>query len=150
MSGDLTPLSDREMEIVRLLATGASNHEIARELFISVNTVKVHLRNIFQKLGVESRTEATTYAVRQGWVVLEGMAPSGEEEEPALPRQRIGTWQRVFFVVSALLLAVLAFVPPSRNTSNRADSPFTDHAANPLAAAPDLASTRWETRVRPC
>ena len=141
-------LTGRELEIVKLVATGATNQQIALELVISVNTVKVHLRNIFQKLGVESRTEATMYAVRQGWVVLEGVPLPGEEEEPALPTERIGTWQRVFFVVTALLLAVLAFFPPSRSASDRADSPFTDHATGALGSAPDPASTRWDTRAQ--
>ena len=59
-------LSDREREILKLVATGASNKEIASRLFISPNTVKVHLRNIFSKIGVASRTEATLYAIREG------------------------------------------------------------------------------------
>ena len=56
------------MEILRLVATGVGNKEIAQKLYISSNTVKVHLRNIFNKIGVTSRTEAAMYAVRAGLV----------------------------------------------------------------------------------
>lgn len=62
------PLSQREKEVIELVATGATNRQIAQQLVVSVNTVKVHLRNIFAKLGVESRTEATLVAIREGWV----------------------------------------------------------------------------------
>lgn len=65
------PLTDREMEVLRLVATGASNKEIARRLCISVRTVQVHLSNIYGKLGVRSRTEATLFAIRRGWASVE-------------------------------------------------------------------------------
>ena len=62
------PLSEREIEILKFVATGASNKEIAYRLTLSENTVKVHARNIFAKIGVASRTEATLYAIRTGLV----------------------------------------------------------------------------------
>lgn len=71
-----TNLSERELEVLRLVAEGASNNEIAAKLIISPNTVKVHMRNIYSKLGVLSRTEATMEAVRRGMIQVPGMAPS--------------------------------------------------------------------------
>ncbi|OAN44322.1 LuxR family transcriptional regulator [Chloroflexus islandicus] len=75
-----SPISEREREILRLVATGATNQQIAIALNISVNTVKVHLRNIFAKIGVESRTEATVYAIRTGIVTVgeAGLASTDE------------------------------------------------------------------------
>jgi DNA-binding NarL/FixJ family response regulator len=58
-------LTDREMEVLRLVAKGLGNREIARELFISENTVKNHVRNILEKLQLHSRMEAVVYAVRE-------------------------------------------------------------------------------------
>lgn len=64
------PLTEREGEVLQLLAHGKSNREIGARLFISEFTVKGHLRNIFAKLNVLSRTEAITAATRRGLVKL--------------------------------------------------------------------------------
>jgi DNA-binding NarL/FixJ family response regulator len=64
------PLTDRELEVLQLLAHGKSNKEIGAKLFISEFTVKGHLRSIFTKLNVLSRTEAITSATRRGLVRL--------------------------------------------------------------------------------
>ncbi len=78
-------LSERELGILKLVATGASNKEIAQKLFISSNTVKVHLRNIFTKIGVTSRTEAAMYAVRTGLVVHAPSQVIPEESDEIKP-----------------------------------------------------------------
>jgi ATP/maltotriose-dependent transcriptional regulator MalT len=56
------PLSERELQVLRLLAAGSSNPEIAAQLYISLNTVKSHLKNIYGKLGVTRRGQATARA----------------------------------------------------------------------------------------
>lgn len=62
------PLSQRELDVLRELSTGASNKEIAGKLFISENTVRNHIRNILDKLHLSNRVQAAAYAVRQGIV----------------------------------------------------------------------------------
>jgi ATP/maltotriose-dependent transcriptional regulator MalT len=58
----IEPLSDRELEVLQLIADGASNREIAQELVLAIGTVKKHISNIFGKLGVSSRTQAVARA----------------------------------------------------------------------------------------
>ena len=58
-------LTERELEVLKLVARGLNNRDIARELFISENTVKNHIRNILEKLQLHSRMEAVVYAVRE-------------------------------------------------------------------------------------
>ena len=67
------PLSDREMEVLKLAAGGISNKDIAEQLFLSPRTVQVHLGNIFNKLGVASRTEAVLYALKRNWFTLDDL-----------------------------------------------------------------------------
>ncbi len=62
------PLTEREFEVLKLVATGASNPQIAEALFISSGTVRTHVANILAKLDVHSRTEAVSIAHREGWL----------------------------------------------------------------------------------
>ena len=61
-------LTERELEVLRLLAQGQANKQIAAGLHIAEKTVKIHVSNILSKLGVQSRTQATLYAIRTGLV----------------------------------------------------------------------------------
>jgi two-component system, NarL family, response regulator len=65
-------LSEREVEVLRLLATGKSNQEIGNELSITERTVKFHVNNILSKLEVRDRTQATLVALKRGIAALEG------------------------------------------------------------------------------
>ena len=56
------PLSDRELEVLGLVAAGKSNGEIASSLFVSLSTVKTHINNLYRKLGARSRTQAIARA----------------------------------------------------------------------------------------
>jgi DNA-binding NarL/FixJ family response regulator len=64
-TGPALRLTDRELEVLRLVAKGLNNREVAKELFISENTVKNHVRNILEKLQLHSRMEAVMYAMRE-------------------------------------------------------------------------------------
>ena len=71
-------LHSRELEVLKLVATGMSNKDIADELCISTHTVGVHLVHVFRKLEVGSRTEAVTYAIRNGLVNLNDLTSSDQ------------------------------------------------------------------------
>jgi len=74
-------LSDREMEMLKLLATGMSNKEIAEKLCLSLRTVKAHMSNIFTKMNVASRSEALVEALRRGLLTLEDINQAGTLED---------------------------------------------------------------------
>ena len=78
-------LSERELEILQLVARGLTNREIGQMLVISPNTVKVHLSNIYEKINVASRTEATLYGIEHGIVDVPG-AETSEKETPTPQR----------------------------------------------------------------
>jgi DNA-binding NarL/FixJ family response regulator len=82
---DRQHLTPRELEVVRQVAMGLKNGDIARQLFISEETVKAHLSNVFGKLGVRDRVELALHALRAGLVALHP-AP-GERHSGSLPRK---------------------------------------------------------------
>ncbi len=149
------PLSEREMEVARLLATGASNSEIAHSLIISPHTVKVHLRNIFDKLQVNSRTEASMMLVQRGWLAVPGVeiatvtqpvlpvaestttsvpiVPADPQPLPLLP-YRLPLWQRLYLIMAALLALVALLFPTFRR---------------PVTASPNLLSDAGQPGMRP-
>jgi DNA-binding NarL/FixJ family response regulator len=78
-----SPLTTRELEILRAVAEGHTNARIGRQLWVTEQTVKFHLSNIYRKLGVSNRTEASRYALVHGLVALPGQAaPRAPEEAP--------------------------------------------------------------------
>ena len=99
------PLTPREQEVLQLVSSGASNRQIAQELQVSANTVKVHLRNIMTKLGAESRTQAVMIGMQEGLIA----PPVEAGGEPALPSgpPKPG-WRTVF--TSPVLLGMIAIL----------------------------------------
>lgn len=73
-TAQLTDISEREMEILKLAARGMSNQDIATHLYLSRRTIQSHLANIFRKMDVGSRTEAVLQALRKGWLGLDDLA----------------------------------------------------------------------------
>jgi DNA-binding CsgD family transcriptional regulator/N-acetylneuraminic acid mutarotase len=139
-------LSDRELEILQLVATGASNKEIAQQLYISTNTVKVHLRNIFTKIGVNSRTEAAMLAVQHGYVdapqqlSVDSVSDVDSEEEISIAEQKSRIRPLVLWsvLVVVILLGFAGILIVSFNQTPQVASP------NPTLS-PEM--PRWQTRA---
>jgi DNA-binding NarL/FixJ family response regulator len=84
-------LTQREIQVLRLVAAGRRNHEIAHDLRISVKTVEFHLSNIRDKLGVRSRTEAVVRAAQVGLLALTPRSqPAPAHEAEVTPQARSG------------------------------------------------------------
>jgi DNA-binding CsgD family transcriptional regulator/N-acetylneuraminic acid mutarotase len=149
-------LSEREIEVIRLLAAGLSNKEIAGQLYLSVNTIKVHLRNIFVKLDVQSRTEATLAAIQRGWVNVPqsqtGAQPAAEMiyapvelprivVEPPLPG-----WRRAVLIGAAALCIVGLFVSgaAARPGLSSGDNIFSDQPLDAGSGREPSSSTAWQ------
>src|SRR4029077_20905915 len=73
-----TELTARELDVLRLVAGGDANGEIARRLGLSVHTVERHLANVYPKIGARGRADATAYAIKHGIVCAAGVFPSYE------------------------------------------------------------------------
>jgi DNA-binding NarL/FixJ family response regulator len=74
MQEETEHLSDRELDIIKLAAKGLTNKEIADDLHLSYRTIEGHMRDVFNKLGVGSRTEAVLYGLKKGWFTLEELS----------------------------------------------------------------------------
>ncbi len=159
---DANLLSDREIEVLRLVGQGKSNKEIAMDLDISVNTVKVHIGNIFQKINVTSRTEATLFAIEHG--IIKSPANQIEEEEQETAVTEIHetklTWREIlsqkrwlFIFLGLLIMASLyaviakpAFLMPGQNS---AEMPPQNWVDMPSMAEPrsSMAITTFEAKI---
>jgi DNA-binding CsgD family transcriptional regulator/N-acetylneuraminic acid mutarotase len=134
------PLTERELEVVKLVASGASNKQIAASLFISENTVKVHLKNIFVKLEVESRARVAAIAQRNGWID----DPALVEEQPGAPvaSQPSSEPAPIDAAIAANGMAAPAILPPVLEAapisarSSVARPPAVPVAPNPMAQPP--------------
>jgi DNA-binding CsgD family transcriptional regulator len=163
-------LSDRELEILELLVAGARNKEIATRLMISANTVKVHLRNIYAKLNVNSRTEAVTFALRNNLVGIEGMAINGIQRQQSDSllgifsnldldrfRDRHLSWYLTLGFTAVLLIGIIGMLILVKGRGNGAESEGPSNVESESqrwqflsdlpTARKDLAVTTYENQI---
>ena len=150
MSAGDNPLSKREQEILELVARGLTNQEIARDLVITLNTVKVHLRNIFAKLEANSRTEAIVRAAQAGWIDVAGMEDAGEPAQaapPAAVEPGLAPWQRVYFFAAAALVAALLLLPGllARLEAQPTANDLSDAGRPRLGTPAQVEASRWSS-----
>ncbi|HQE91938.1 MAG TPA: LuxR C-terminal-related transcriptional regulator [Anaerolineae bacterium] len=155
------PLSEREIEIVELVAVGLTNREIAIRTYLSHNTVKVHLRNIFTKTGVASRTELTVLAMQEGWITVPGIPEAAAENVPPattlempaveqpLPPLPSPPWPRVRWAALAvgLILAGMVLFLPQRPVGQAiapAASGLVDQPQAAIVAAAPSSEKGWQ------
>ncbi|MBN1889795.1 MAG: winged helix-turn-helix transcriptional regulator [Thermoflexales bacterium] len=161
LNGESVSLSERELEILRLVAAGLSNKEIASRLFLSVNTVKVHLRNVFGKIGAQSRTEATMYAIKQGWVSvpeappspLEGLFPfvsSASRVGPAVFAPPLPWAKRVALVVivACAMGGMLATWPRAAPADSAQLCEFVSQAGCSVRPPSTDSESQWQARAQ--
>lgn len=162
---DANLLSDREIEVLRLVGQGKSNKEIAMDLDISVNTVHVHIGRIFKKINVTSRTGATLYAIENG-IISPTLPPDFQESENnavesnSLPAEK-KTFITKITILGMIILAIVifAFVMFLINRPNKPAKPsstlmvdFTTedrwvaYAPIPLSRS-NMAATTYESNI---
>ena len=161
---DANVLSDREIEVLRLVGQGKSNKEIAMDLDISVNTVKVHVSNIYQKIGVSSRTEATLFAIENG--VVNPALPQDDRPIPSEGLTDVRTTDTVkhlgrntillLALLGASIVAIVLFLVIRHNTTDTSNSSLMVNfsakdrwvAYNPLPSPrSDIAAVTYESQI---
>jgi DNA-binding NarL/FixJ family response regulator len=126
-------LSSREVEVLRLVATGRSNQQIADELVISLNTVRRHVSNVFDKTGVANRAQATAYAHRHGLIDVK-IAPDGLSEREIAVLRLVAAGKSNAQIADELVISINTVI---RHVANIFDKTGAANRAQATAYAKD-------------